>query len=302
MILVVGDAILDVDRRFTSTRMCPENDLAPVLTPLHAEAEMRLGGALNVWAAIRALGTNCSVVSCLGNDQPGDVIWRMMGAQNHRLFTFPDANPTTVKERIYVDGVLRWRMDNDRMREDLPTYLLLEGHVVTEMENGHVELLVLSDYGKGVLARPQGIITCAKRLGIPVLVDPKGDDWERYVGATVIKPNLVECINEDDVDFPFQVTTYGDGGMSVWASGGMRQVDPHDRNEVDVTGAGDMACAALAVCLAKAPRPLRLSDVYGAAEVANVLAGWSVEFQGVKTFTKDEAIDECAKYGIAFPL
>lgn len=293
MILVVGDAILDVDRRFTSTRMCPEKDDAPVLTPLHAEAEMRLGGALNVWAAIKALGSKAEVITCLGNDQPADVARRMIGDGWSHILTTGDDNPSTVKERIYVDGELKLRMDNDRRSENLPTYLRLEGLAVAHMEAGKVQLLVLSDYGKGVLARPQGMITCAKRLGIPVLVDPKGTDWSRYAGATVIKPNEVE------IDFhvgppvaEHMVSTCGAAGM--WVQG--EHLEGHDRKVVDVTGAGDMACAALAVCLAKG------LGVRAAAQVANVLAGWSVEFQGVKTFTKDEAIDECAKYGIAFPV
>lgn len=295
MILVVGDAILDVDRRFTTTRMCPEKDDAPVLTPLHTEAEMRLGGALNVWNAINRLGTECSFITCVGNDQPADVIKRVVGSGRHALLSSPDANPTTVKERVYVDGVLRWRMDNDRQPETITTQLNLTAHVVMEIDRGHADLLVLSDYGKGVLAKPQEMIAYARRKGIPVLVDPKGSNWDRYRGATVIKPNANEMLGEADTDYI--LATRGEEGMALTdaESEGCVYIEGHSRKVVDVTGAGDMACAALAVCLAKG------MHVLFAAEVANVLAGWSVEFQGVKTFTKDEAIDECARYGIAFP-
>jgi D-beta-D-heptose 7-phosphate kinase/D-beta-D-heptose 1-phosphate adenosyltransferase len=297
MILVVGDAILDVDRRFTTTRMCPEKDDAPVLTPLHSEAEMRLGGALNVWHAIRELGTECSIISVLGNDQPGEIIRAMVGDTRRCLLAAKDDNPTTVKERVYIDGVLRYRMDNDRRTESLSTYLMLERHVLQEMALGHVDLLVLSDYGKGALAHPENMIAAAKRDGIPVLVDPKGSNWDRYRRATVLKPNFKEYSEWDaeSCDNSTFITTMGANGMIVDEFGTAEEVYGIPRTAVDVTGAGDMACAALAVCMAKG------LPVLTAAQVANVLAGWSVEFQGVKTFTKQEATDECARFGTAFP-
>lgn len=303
MILVVGDAILDVDRRFTTTRMCPEQADAPVLTPLHTQAEMRLGGALNVWHAIRQLGAECQIITCLGNDQPADVIRQMMTPVTRRvLLGAKDDNPTTVKERVYVDGVLKFRMDNDRRPESTSTLLQLERFVMQEMALHHVDLLVLSDYGKGVLTRPEDMITDAVRRGIPVIVDPKGSDWHRYDGATLIKPNLLE--EEQSAyspDVNFKVVTGGADGMSITGGGIFAHVPGLPRKVVDVTGAGDMACAALAVCLAKRKGMPLGADVVRAVKVANVLAGASVEYQGVKTFTLTEARNECRKHGIVFP-
>lgn len=301
MILVVGDAILDVDRRFTTTRMCPEKADAPVLTPLHAEAEMRLGGALNVWNAIRQLGVECDVISSLGNDQGGALVAQMMGyppAENDGT-----TNPTTVKERIYVDGVLKFRMDTDRGPETDAVYEGIDEDVEKRLRSKKVDLLVLSDYGKGVLARPQRMIRVAVELGIPVIVDPKGADWQRYEGATVLKPNFYEETGHAyEPDVHFKVITDGAYGMRVLGGGLDSTIYGIPRKTVDVTGAGDMACAALAVCLAKRKGLPSGADVVRAARVANVLASASVEYQGVKTFTRKEAENECRKHGVAFSV
>lgn len=291
--------MLDVDRMCTSHRTAPECATAPVLVPTRPDAVVRLGGALNVWNILHTLGAPACALTTWGNDAGRAILEQLTAGQHVRYVGADTTNPTTVKERVYCDGRLLCRLDTDRGPELPETLKQLELEAIDYIDNGAVKVLVLSDYGKGVLAAPQRIIAAARKRNIPVLVDPKGTDWSKYDGATLIKPNKAEYAHATSgCECDYELITMGEGGMLLDDgeddSGGVR-LEGIPRTVVDVTGAGDVACAALAVGYLHGLHP------YNAARIANILASKSVEYQGVKTFTRKEASDECRSHGIEFP-
>jgi rfaE bifunctional protein kinase chain/domain len=263
-VLVVGDVMLDRYWYGDASRISPE---APVPVLLFREEEFRLGGAANVAANCAALGAQARLLSVIGRDAAGDTLLKILkkkrvaaGLQRDR------ALQTTQKLRIIArrQQLLRIDMERPPSSEVLAAKLADYRAAVRECD-----VVLLSDYGKGGLAHIGDMVREARKAGKPVLVDPKGDDYSRYKGATIVTPNLAELRqvvgswkNEKDLAARAQallrklaldalLLTRSEEGMTLFRrSGKTLHVRAEKREVSDVTGAGDTVIATLAVMLA----------------------------------------------------
>src|SRR5882672_4065628 len=186
-VLIVGDVMLDRYWFGDVERISPE---APVPVVRVARAEERPGGAANVARNVAALGANAMLLAATGQDEAADALSRLLEVDRIRASFLRDASlATTVKLRVIGRQQQLLRIDF----ETTPSDDLLASHL-GEFDTllSTADALVLSDYGKGGLAHIATMIERARAAGKLVLVDPKGDDWERYRGATVLTPNRTE--------------------------------------------------------------------------------------------------------------
>jgi rfaE bifunctional protein kinase chain/domain len=262
-ILVVGDVMLDRYIHGTVERISPE---APIPILRRAHIEHRAGGAANVAANLASLGASVMLAGAIGADADGDILsYACVGGMDlgkQYLTLNAPGGKTTVKARYVCAGHQLLRVDQDGTK---PTPRALED--IEQAVAGHIgsaQALILSDYAGGVLADPQPLIRRANRAGVPVLVDPKGTDWERYRGAALIKPNHSElravlgdygqtelmCRGADlirRIGIDRMLVTHGAGGMTVIDRMGDYHHQPAKSGPVvDVTGAGDTVLAVVA--------------------------------------------------------
>lgn len=261
-VLVVGDIMLDRYWHGTTARISPE---APVPVVKVGEIEDRPGGAANVALNLAALGAVVSLAGITGDDEAADVLESRLQAAGvaPRLQRNPQL-PTITKLRVISRQQQLIRMDFEETL-NLPAGVDLVSAAALQQAG----VLVLSDYAKGTLADPQALIQRAKARQLPVLVDPKGSDFHKYRGATLLTPNLGEfeavvghCSSEAelvakaetlirDLDLQALLITRGEQGMSLVRLGAPELHLPAQAREVfDVTGAGDTVIATLAAALA----------------------------------------------------
>lgn len=259
-VLVVGDVMLDRYWFGEVERISPE---APVPVVHVAKREDRLGGAANVARNIVALGAQATLAGVVGEDEAAHQVRHLLaeaGIQAH-LVSDPD-HPTTLKMRVLGRQQQLLRIDF----EEKPNAALLDAmheHVATLLDQHDV--VVLSDYAKGVLAQVEVLISMARAKGLPVLVDPKGSDYARYRGATLVTPNRSEMQqavghwdSEQELDDYAQalrvelelealLVTRSEQGMTLFTADGRDHVDAQAHEVFDVSGAGDTVLATLAV-------------------------------------------------------
>jgi len=261
-VLVVGDVMLDRYWFGEVERISPE---APVPVVRVRETQERLGGAANVARNVEALGVRTGLLSVVGDDQAGRDVSRLLGETSIRTYLHTDTSlATTVKLRVVgrQQQMLRVDFENQPEAEVLAAKLgeyesLLPGY----------DVVTLSDYGKGGLAHITRMIELARAAGRRVLVDPKGDDYARYAGATVITPNRAELRqvvggwkNEADLEARVQkmrrdldidavLLTRSEEGMTLFAQGPSWSIPAVAREVFDVSGAGDTVIAVLAAAL-----------------------------------------------------
>jgi rfaE bifunctional protein kinase chain/domain len=294
-VLVVGDAMLDRYWFGDVERISPE---APVPVVRVRATEERLGGAANVARNIVALGAQARLLTVVGGDEAGRSIGALLAAssiQGH-LHTDPRLS-TTVKVRVIGRQQQIVRVDF----ETSPEAEVLSAHL-DEYERllPQCDVVLLSDYGKGGLTHIVRMIELARACGRPVLVDPKGDDYGRYAGATLVTPNRAELRevigrwqDEKDLEQRAQdlrgrlglqsiLLTRSEEGMTLFSEGAPWSVPAQAREVFDVSGAGDTVIAVLAVMLA-AGQPLR-----EAVSVANRAGGIVVGKLGTATVSFDE--------------
>ena len=298
-ILVVGDVMLD--RYWTGgvSRISPE---APVPVVNVAGIEERVGGAGNVALNICSLGGRCTLGAVAGDDSSGDSVRAMLSERGVELSMQQEAGlETTVKLRIVSRNQQLLRADFESV-PDAGTLDQLAASLEDQVANH--DLVVFSDYGKGVLSRISEWITVATAAGKPVLVDPKGDDFDRYRGATLVTPNLAEfeqvsgkVSDHDDLvakasrlceryDFQSILVTLSDKGMTlVDRTAGSTHVDARAREVYDVSGAGDTVIGVMAMGMA--------ADLPTTAclELANSAAGVVISKLGTATVTAAELGD-----------
>ena len=186
-VLVIGDVMLDRYWLGSVERISPE---APVPVVGVERTELRLGGAGNVAANVRGLGGICHLVSVIGDDEPGRSLDKILGAHGvNRHLHIDTASRTTEKLRIISRNQQLLRVDF----EGAPRKEVID-RCLSDYEEllSKVDVVVISDYGKGSLQSAEWMIQLAKGQGIPVVVDPKGCDFSRYRGATVVTPNELE--------------------------------------------------------------------------------------------------------------
>jgi len=303
-VLVVGDVMLDRYWFGEVSRISPE---APVpIVKIEADRTRETpGGAANVAVNAAALGASVALLSVVGDDEPGRTLERLLGERRIEASLHRDGSiETTVKLRV-IGGrqhqLLRIDFEKPPSREALRDKLDDYHRMVA-----HCDVVILSDYGKGGLAHISQMIEIARERGKSILVDPKGDDYSRYVRATVMTPNRSEFRevvgswrNEDELTQKAQalreqlelralLLTRGSEGMTLYEAGGRRHEKATEHEVIDVSGAGDTVIATLAVMLGVG-MPLE-----EAVRVANVAAGIKVLKFGTAVVQPKELRDALA--------
>lgn len=287
-VLVVGDVMLDRYWHGGTSRISPE---APVPVVKVGQTEDRPGGAANVALNIAALGAGVSLTGLVGKDEAAVALAETLSAaQVHSDFQVVASHPTITKLRVISRHQQLIRMDfEDSFSAENALSLSTKAR---QLLQAGVGALVLSDYAKGALDDPQPLIQAARSAGIPVLVDPKGSDFSRYNGATLLTPNLHEfetivgpCANEEElVNKGEQLTlehqlqallvTRGEQGMTLLRPNKPELHLPARAREVfDVTGAGDTVISVLAASLAAGeplPQAVALANLAASIVVAKL--------------------------------
>jgi rfaE bifunctional protein kinase chain/domain len=294
-VLVVGDAMLDRYWHGAVERISPE---APVPVVKVTREEERIGAAANVAYNVSTLGAQASFLGVVGDDEAGhrlEALLRETGIRAH-LKRDPGLH-TTVKLRVIgrQQQLLRLDFENEPDHE----VLALQTEAFTQLSPGQ-DAVLFSDYGKGGLAHIPSMIAAARAAGKIVLVDPKGSDYTRYSGATVITPNRAELQDvvgrwngEDDLRTRAQnlrsslglgalLVTRSEEGMTLYDEAGELHVQAQAREVFDVTGAGDTVIATLATMAAAG---LSLRD---AVTIANRAGGIVVGKFGTATVSYEE--------------
>ena len=294
-VLVVGDVMLDRYWFGEVNRISPE---APVPVVKIDRVEERPGGAANVARNIAALGAKASLLSVVGRDEAGRRLRQLLKSEQIAASLHNDATvATTVKLRIIG-------RQQQLLRADFET---LPGHEVlaSKLQDFQrllkaCDVVILSDYGKGGLAHIARMIALARRHGKPVLVDPKGEDYSRYRGATLVTPNRAELraviggwTSEAALTAKAQrlrqrlgigamLVTRSEEGMTLYRRGSRLHVPAQAREVYDVSGAGDTVIAVIGVMLAAG------RDLEDAVRIANRAAGIVVGRFGTAVVHPDE--------------
>ncbi|MCW8330354.1 bifunctional D-glycero-beta-D-manno-heptose-7-phosphate kinase/D-glycero-beta-D-manno-heptose 1-phosphate adenylyltransferase HldE [Photobacterium sp. SDRW27] len=295
-VLVVGDVMLDRYWYGPTGRISPE---APVPVVKVDQIEERPGGAANVAMNIAALGGHARLVGLTGIDEPAKALTEKLSSLDVRCdFVSLPNYPTITKLRVMSRGQQLIRLDFEEGFHDVDADLILPR---LEQSLSTVKAVILSDYAKGALEHVQAMIVLAREAGIPVMVDPKGADFERYRGATLLTPNLSEFeavvgkVGSDEelvekglglieqFDLEALLVTRSEHGMTLLQKGQEPLHMPTLAQEVyDVTGAGDTVISVLAASLAAGKS---LSD---ACKLANAAAGVVVAKLGTSTLSTIE--------------
>ena len=294
-LLVVGDVMLDRYWFGDTNRISPE---APVPVVQVGKIDERLGGAANVARNVAALGAKTTILGVIGDDESGRRVTELLKSSGVNSQLEVDSKvPTIVKLRVIARQQQLIRLDF----EEAPSEAAL-AHKLERYEKlvGDADVVILSDYGKGALGQVALMIEQARAQKKMILVDPKGDDYAKYRGATVLTPNRSELrqvvgqwSSEEDLTKRAQdlrkslnlealLLTRSEDGMSLFTEAGVSHVKAQAREVFDVSGAGDTVIGTLAVALA-AGWPLER-----AMALANRAGGIVVGKLGTATVTSEE--------------
>lgn len=302
-ILCVGDVMLDRFVYGTVDRISPE---APIPVMRQQRISTMLGGAGNVVRNLTSLGAGCCFISVVGDDAAGRQLTALVGEQSRlEPYLLTESGRITTEKTRYVSGhqqLLRCDVESSHPVSHASAEQLVQ---IAIQEMAHYQLLLLSDYGKGVLSDDvvKQLIASAITHKIPVLVDPKRRDFSVYKGATLVSPNLHELAiaagcdhfdNDADIlaaahrlviahELSYLLVTRGkDGMMLIDAAGEALHIPAQTRDVFDVSGAGDTAIATLAAGLASG------APMADAARMANVAAGIVVGKPGTATIYRTD--------------
>lgn len=295
-VMVVGDVMLDRYWYGPTSRISPE---APVPVVKVDTIEERPGGAANVAMNIASLGAGSRLVGLTGIDDAARALDRTLSRVNVKCdFVSVSTHPTITKLRVLSRNQQLIRLDFEEGFEGIDPQPL---HERINQALPQIGALVLSDYAKGALNSVQQMIGLGRRYGVPVLIDPKGTDFERYRGATLLTPNLSEfeavaghCRSEEelvergmqliaDFDLSALLVTRSEQGMTLLQPDKAPLHLPTQAQEVyDVTGAGDTVIGVLAASLAAG------NSLEEACFFANAAAGVVVGKLGTSTVSPVE--------------
>ena len=295
-VLVVGDLMLDRYWHGDTSRISPE---APVPVVLVGESEERAGGAGNVALNISALGAKASLMGFAGDDEPCQALEKLLNPVGIDCFFDKLAGAATItKLRVLSRHQQLIRLDFEDGFETQKADNLLKSF---ESQLSNAGAVVLSDYGKGTLRQVQAFIQLARKAGKVVLVDPKGSDFQKYRGATLITPNMHEfegvvgrCEDDEDIvtkgqdlmtslELQALLITRSERGMTLLQKDLPAIHLPTRAKEVfDVTGAGDTVISVLASALAAG------ESFADATALSNLAAGIVVSKLGTATVSMDE--------------
>lgn len=294
-VLVVGDVMLDRYWFGEVSRISPE---APVPVAKIDKTDHRAGGAANVARNIAALGGKAALLAVVGEDEAADILEKLMeksDVQSHLHRS--SAIATTLKMRVLARNQQLIRLDFENTPDPDSLNRVYQQYLALMPQ---YDVVILSDYGKGVLTHIAAMIQAARAAGKPVLIDPKGSDYRKYCGASLLTPNrneLKEIIgtwhSEDELaqkahalrrqlDLDALLLTRSEEGMSLYRE---EQTDhqPTRAQEVfDVSGAGDTVIAAMGLSLAAG------CTLPEAMHIANAAAGVVVAKLGTAVCSLDE--------------
>ncbi len=298
-VLVVGDVMLDRFWHGSANRMSAE---APVPVVNVGEVDDRPGGAGNVAVNLAALGVETTLSGLAGDDEHARVLRKAVEERGVRWSVVPCEAETIVKLRVLSRSQQLIRMDFEQPFDDYADEMFLQ--YVSNLIAEH-DVVLLSDYAKGTLCHIEALIDACREKKIPCLVDPKGTDFSRYRGATMITPNLAEfeavagpCSQADEkiskaakamcanYGFDAVLVTRSERGMTLQPRGGDPLHLPALAKEVfDVTGAGDTVISAVAAGIASQ------TSLEHATRLANIAAGLVVGKVGTASISRDELKD-----------
>ncbi|MEX3702051.1 D-glycero-beta-D-manno-heptose-7-phosphate kinase [Paraburkholderia sp. BR14263] len=294
-VLVVGDVMLDRYWFGDVSRISPE---APVPVVHVQRSEERLGGAANVACNIAGLGADAALLCVVGVDEPGERLMTLLSESNVKAYAERDRSISTIiKLRVISRQQQLLRVDF----EETPTKeILLASLARFDALVGDARIILLSDYAKGGLTHVSSMIATARRLGKRVLIDPKGADWQRYRGASLITPNRAELrevigawSSEADLtsrvaqlrkslDIDSLLLTRSEEGMTLFTDHDPVHVPTAAREVYDVSGAGDTVIGTVAAMLGAG---VSLLD---AVDYANRAAGVVVGRVGTSPISYEE--------------
>ena len=294
-VLIVGDIMLDRYWFGEVGRISPE---APVPVVKIDRIEERPGGAANVARNVAALGSQASLLSVVGRDEAGATLRKLLRRERITAQLHTDAGlGTTVKLRVIGRRQQLVRVDF----ETAPSHEALASKLrdFEQLLRG-MDAVILSDYGKGGLTHIVNMIRMARKAGKAVLVDPKGDDYLRYRGASLITPNRAEFREvagswKSETELTRKANelmrrlrigalllTRSEEGMTLYRPGGRLHVPAQAREVFDVSGAGDTVIATVAVMLASG------AALDEAVKCANRAAGIVIGKFGTAVVTPEE--------------
>jgi rfaE bifunctional protein kinase chain/domain len=298
-ILVVGDVMLDRYWFGDVSRISPE---APVPVVHVTRNEDRIGGAGNVARNAAALGAQVTLLTVAGRDEAGQALRTLLEAEDFVVHLHEDPEFSTITKLRIIgrqQQLLRVDFETQPGHEVLAAKLEAYAQLLADCD-----VVILSDYGKGGLTHVTRMIELARSANKPILIDPKGDDWARYTGATLITPNRSEfrevaggwkteaelADKAAAVRASFQLdavlVTRSEEGMSLFDAAGAHHEATRAQEVFDVSGAGDTVIAAFAVALAAGAGGVE------AVRLANRAAGIVVGKFGTAVATADEVFGE----------
>ncbi|PHQ69406.1 MAG: bifunctional heptose 7-phosphate kinase/heptose 1-phosphate adenyltransferase [Sneathiella sp.] len=302
-VLVIGDVMLDRFVYGTADRISPEAPI-PVLNISH-QTQM-LGGAGNVVRNIASLGGRARLVSVVGDDAEGreieDILNKQSSLEPHLVRSV--GRPTTIKTRFVADGQQLLRSDHEATHALQPqTAKKLLGAYVAALKTA--DIVVLSDYAKGVLSDTvlNKAIALANAKGIPIIADPKSEEFGRYAGVTLLTPNRKEMIAASrlpcgsnaevaaaaaqtlkETGLQALLVTRSEAGMSLITTTEAHHIAAEALEVFDVSGAGDSVIASLALAHASG------ASLVEAAYLANLAGSIAVSKSGTAAVTRDELL------------
>lgn len=302
-VLIIGDVMLDRYWKGSSNRISPE---APVPVVKVTDREDRAGGAANVALNIASLGANATLIGVVGDDEPATKLEKSLkDSFVNTDFVVTKEHPTITKLRILSRSQQLIRLDfEDEIKgiDQAPILSKLRDNIKKS------KVMICSDYGKGALVSVSRMIEIARNEKVPVLIDPKGTDFEKYRGATLLTPNMSEfeavvgrVTSEEDLvkkglklikDFGIEalLVTRSENGMTLIRPGMEAITLPTEAKEVfDVTGAGDTVIGTLGAALAAG------SSLPEACNIANKAAGIVVGKVGTSTVSPQELAQTLTK-------
>lgn len=302
-ILVLGDIILDRYYFGAVKRLSPES---PVPVVDLRSVKNVLGGAANVAANVRALGREVDLCGIIGNDIPGNEVITLLN--NFKIgndLQILSSIQTIVKTRVIGNNQQIVRIDEEEKFQSDSNY---EASIVSNFKNNvnQYSVVIISDYNKGVCSERlcRQIIRIANDSDITVIVDPKGINWVKYEGATIVTPNLKELslilgdeVRNDDTELEVKcrglcnkfkiknlLVTRSEKGMSLFKKNSDKAIHEGSqaREVFDVSGAGDTVVAAIAAHIDT------IQDISKVIHIANIAAGIAVEKVGTSVVTRQE--------------
>jgi rfaE bifunctional protein kinase chain/domain len=307
-LLVVGDVMLDRYWFGDVSRISPE---APVPVVRIERREARLGGAANVARNAAALGAHCGLLGVVGNDEAGDQVEQILQESSiHSYLKRDEAISTIIKLRVIGRQQQMVRIDF----EEAPSETTLRDKLSQfKAILADYDVIIFSDYNKGSLVNVAEMIRMARAAGKTVMVDPKGDDFTPYRGATMLTPNKSELKRivgswkteeqltektqrlREELDLEVLLLTRSEEGMSLYTADEVLHVHADAREVFDVSGAGDTVIATMAAMLG-AGAPLA-----EALATANRAGGIVVGKLGTATVTRDELFPQRRRTDAAHP-